>query len=43
MFNITLPGSLSIAVYQDNYGHHNKEKDSHPCNDAMEIQIPKSR
>jgi hypothetical protein len=39
MFDVTLPGFLGIAVHQDHY----REKNSHPCNDAMKIQTPKSR
>jgi hypothetical protein len=37
MFNITLPGSLSIAVYQDHYGGHYRKKTSHQYNDPVEI------
>jgi hypothetical protein len=48
MFDVTLPGSLSIAVQQDHYrGHYEKKKkktpNSCPCNDAIKIQTPKSR
>jgi hypothetical protein len=43
MFDVTLPDSLGIAVHQDHYKGHYREKNSHPCNDAMEIQTPKSR
>jgi hypothetical protein len=39
MFDVTLPGSLGIVIYQDHYG----EKNSCPCNDAMKIQTHKSR
>jgi hypothetical protein len=43
MFNVTLPGSLGIVVHQDHYrGHYFREKNSHPCNDAIKIQTPKS-
>jgi hypothetical protein len=37
MFNIILPGSLSIAVCQDHYGGHYRKKNSHPYNVAVEI------
>jgi hypothetical protein len=40
MFNTALPG---IEVYQDHYGGHNKKKNGHTCNDAIEIQTTKSR
>jgi hypothetical protein len=43
MFDVTLPGSLGIIVYQDHDSGHYREKKSHPSNDAMKIQTPKSR
>jgi hypothetical protein len=43
MFEVTLPGSPSIAVHQDHHRDHYREKNSHPCSNAMEIQTHKSR
>jgi hypothetical protein len=34
--------SLGIAVCQDHYGGHYRKENSHPCNDAVEIQTPES-
>jgi hypothetical protein len=43
VFNITLSGPPGIMVCQDYYGGHYRKKNSCPCNDAMEVQTPKSR
>jgi hypothetical protein len=43
MFNITLSGPPGIAVYQVYYEGHYRKKNSHPHDDAMEVQTPKSR
>jgi hypothetical protein len=43
MLNITLPGSPVIVVYPNHYGNYYRKKNSHACNDAMEIKTPKSR
>jgi hypothetical protein len=43
MFNIILPGSLSIVIYQDHYEGQYRKKNNCPYNDAMEILTPKSR
>jgi hypothetical protein len=42
MFDTTLPGSLGIVVYQDHYGGNYRKENRRPCNDAVEIQTPKS-
>jgi hypothetical protein len=42
MFDFTLPDSLGIVVYQDHYGGHYRKENSYPCNDAVEVQTPKS-
>jgi hypothetical protein len=39
MLNTTLLGPPGTAVYQDYYGGHYRKENSHPCNDAVEIQI----
>jgi hypothetical protein len=36
-------GSPGAMVYQDYFGNHYRKKSSHTCNDAMKIQIPRSR
>jgi hypothetical protein len=43
MFDVTLPASFDIVLHQDHYGGQYTEKNSHQCNDAMEVQTPKSR
>jgi hypothetical protein len=42
MFDTILSCSLGIAVYQDHYGGHYRKENSHPCNDAVKKQTPKS-
>jgi hypothetical protein len=43
IFDVTLLDSIGIVVHQDHYGGHYTEKNSHPPNNAMKIQTPKSR
>jgi hypothetical protein len=43
MLNIALSGSPVAVVYQDYYRGHYRKKNSHTCNDTMEIQTPRSR
>jgi hypothetical protein len=42
MFNIALPGSPGIAVYQNHYGGHYRKENSHTFNDVW-IQTTRSR
>jgi hypothetical protein len=37
-----VPIARPLVVYQDHHGGHYRKKNSHPCNDATEIQTPRS-